>query len=255
MYRQIDNKYGPITFTDDIDVQEVSAYGGDWLICDAARVSSKHAVGSGPRILTDADKGLIKTLIKQRHGGPFGHGGLTVFVKAPIFVFREWRTHRIYMAQSTDDFSYSESSARYRPLQPIFYVPSLQRPVMKKENHKAMRPEFNPPTNEEYAKLYEQLAYGYQVEWNLYSEMLEDGVAPEIARSVLGTGIYSSMYVSCNPRSLMHFLSLRTHDENAAYVSYPQWEIEVAARIMENIFSQYWPHTYEAFTEFGRMGV
>ena len=37
--------------------------------------------------------------------------------------------------------------------------------------------------------------------------MLAAGVAREVARIVLPVGLYSSMYVTMNARSLMHFLS------------------------------------------------
>jgi len=61
-------------------------------------------------------------------------------------------------------------------------------------------------------------------------------------------------WVTCNPRSIMAFLSLRTNDETAKFVSYPLYEIEVAARIVEDIFSREWPLTYKAFVENGRVG-
>jgi thymidylate synthase (FAD) len=51
----------------------------------------------------------------------------------------------------------------------------------------------------------------------------------------------------------MSFLSLRTHDESAKYVSYPQAEIEEAARACEAIFAAGWPLTHAAFNEFGRV--
>ena len=46
--------------------------------------------------------------------------------------------------------------------------------------------------------------------------MLAAGVAREVARAVLPVGLFSSMYATCNARSLMHFLGLRTKHELAA---------------------------------------
>ena len=46
--------------------------------------------------------------------------------------------------------------------------------------------------------------------------MLAAGVAREVARAVLPVGLFSSMYATCNARSLMHFLGLRTQHELAA---------------------------------------
>jgi thymidylate synthase (FAD) len=50
----------------------------------------------------------------------------------------------------------------------------------------------------------------------------------------------------------MHFLSLRTHEPDAANVSYPQAEIEDCARQMEAAFARLYPLTHAAFCEFGR---
>jgi thymidylate synthase (FAD) len=68
-------------------------------------------------------------------------------------------------------------------------------------------------------------------------------------------GIYSNMYATCNMRSLMHFLSLRTEREapEAAYPSHPQYEIQQVADAMEKIFEQTWPLTYAAWAQSGRV--
>lgn len=240
-------------FTSDITVESIGSFGGDWLVVDAARVSSRHSEGSGPRVIeSKADIGLINGLIKQRHGAPFQHGNLTFYVEAPIFVFREWRTHRIAMVQSTDDFSYSEASARYRPLQPKFWVPEPDRPLKVIEGSSRMRPEYAKAEHGYYFDTLAVMKHAYSVSWTSYSAMIQAGVAPEVARAVLGTGVYSSMYVSCNPRSLMHFISLRTHDDSASFVSYPQHEIELAARTVESMLETGWPVTYQAFKDHGR---
>lgn len=241
-----------IILTSDIEVEFIAGYGGDWLTVDAARVSTKHSQGSGERIAdTAGERGLINGLISHRHKAPVQHGGVTVFVRAPVFVFREWRTHRIAMVQTTDDFAYSEASARYKPLEPVFYVPPPHRPLIDNGGSK-MRPSYEVPTPEQHKNLIDILEYAYGTQWAAYESALAMGAAPEIARAVIGTGIYSSMYVSGNPVSWFHFLSLRTHEPDALFVSYPQWEIEQAARILETILAELWPEAYAAFQRNGR---
>jgi thymidylate synthase (FAD) len=83
--------------------------------------------------------------------------------------------------------------------------------------------------------------------------MLDRGVAPEVARCVLGFGVYYSGWVTFNPRGLMAFLSLRTHDPDAKFVSYPQAEIDQAARKVEAIFKELFPITHDAFCKNGRV--
>jgi thymidylate synthase (FAD) len=243
-------------FTSKITVEPIGHYGGDWLIADAARVSSRHGEGSGPRdcAAIAADVGLIKALIKGRHGGPFGHGGLTFFVEAPIFVFREWRTHRVYMNQTTDDFSYSEASARYRPVIGKFWLPERERPIKKVEGYKPMRPEFE-RSPDDWVRLSWVLQQEIKDLWKAYQAALDDGIAPEVARSILPVSLYSAMYVSCNPRSLMHFLSLRVNSPDSLVPTYPQREIQEAAEIMERYFAEHWPVTYAHWVANGRTSV
>jgi thymidylate synthase (FAD) len=64
---------------------------------------------------------------------------------------------------------------------------------------------------------------------------------------------FSSLYMTMNPRSLMHFLSLRTTDERSRYASHPQWETDQVARGMEESFRARFPWTHAAFNEYGRV--
>jgi thymidylate synthase (FAD) len=61
------------------------------------------------------------------------------------------------------------------------------------------------------------------------------------------------MYATCNARSLMHFLALRTHREDARFVSHPQREIEMVAEQLEERFAELFPATWMAFQSNGRV--
>jgi thymidylate synthase (FAD) len=93
----------------------------------------------------------------------------------------------------------------------------------------------------------------YRQSYEAYQRMLAEGVAREVARAVLPVGLFSSMYATCNARSLMHFLSLRTKDERAKVPSFPQREIEMVAEKMERAWAQLMPLTHAAFNEHGRV--
>lgn len=192
------------------------------------------------------------TLYVRRNGKPmwcgntpFEHSAITFFVHAPIFVWREWHRHRI-------GFSYNEESARYKTLEPVFYAAPLDRPVLKVGGWKPGRPKFLVDAalvqrvNERNEKVY-RFAY------EQYLENLKDLADPGFARDCLPVGIYSSCWVTCNPRSLMSFLSLRTHHPEAVQVSYPLYEIEEAARTCEEMLAHGWPLTYTAFNKHGRV--
>ena len=81
--------------------------------------------------------------------------------------------------------------------------------------------------------------------------MLDAGVAREVARAVLPVGLYSSMYATCNARSLMHFLGLRTQHELATVPSFPQREIEMVGEQMEAEWARLMPLTHAAFNANG----
>ena len=122
------NSTPDIQFTSDITVRLIQQCGSDSIIAGAAWVST-----SGPEAESKAADdpakvpGLIRYLMKHRHGSPFEHGMLTMCVHAPIFVWREWHRHRI-------GWAYNEESGRYKTLAPVFYVPPSDRPMMKVEN-------------------------------------------------------------------------------------------------------------------------
>jgi thymidylate synthase (FAD) len=86
-----------------------------------------------------------------------------------------------------------------------------------------------------------------------YLEMLDAGVAREVARTVLPVGLYSSMYATCNARALMNFLSLRVKNADATFPSFPQREIEMVAEQMEQIWASLMPLTHAAFERNGRV--
>lgn len=238
-----------IQFKSDIDVEVIDRMGGDYMVVAAAKVSTtgleakKHAHAQD-----DANYGLINYLMKHRHGTPFEHGAITFFVHAPIFVWREWHRHRI-------GFSYNEESGRYKQLDPIFYLPPRDRPMMKVDGWKPGRPKFlHCDSDTKFDELCDNLRTEYGRSYAAYERNLALGVDPGLARDCLPVGIYSGCWVTCNPRSLMAFLSLRVHHPDAAFVSYPLHEINVAADKCEAALKAGWPLTHRAFVENGRVG-
>lgn len=233
-------------YRSDIGVKLVQHVGDDASIVAAAKVSVEGA-GAVRHLEAEATAGLVRYLMKMRHGTPFEHAQMTFHVEAPIFVWREWHRHRI-------GFSYNEESARYKTLDPVFYLPAPHRPMMKVDDWKPGRPKFTVCEKEHvYESLIANLRISYEEAYRRYLWNLDLGIDPGLARDCLPVGIYSSCWVTCNPRSLMAFLSLRTHEPSAQAVSYPLWEIGQAARQCEAEFARLFPVTHAAFCEFGRV--
>lgn len=233
-----------VRFRSDMDVQLMQHMGSDSAIVAAAKVSTKGA-DSREDFNKAAGLGLIDFLMRNRHGTPFEHNAMTFLIKAPIFVFREFHRHRI-------GWSYNEESGRYKQLEPVFYVPAEDRALVQvgKPGHYV----FVPGNAEQYIDTTNALKQSHQVAYNLYTQMLNiTGTAREVARMGLPVGIYSSMYATCNARSLMAFLSLRTKREGSTFPSYPQREIEMVAEQMEDFFSDIFPITHASFCAHGRV--
>ena len=188
-------------------------------------------------------KGLINYLMRDRHGSPFEHTSVTFYVQAPIFVFREFMRHRIA--------SYNEESGRYKELEPTFYVPAPERKLI--QIGKVGAYEFVEGSRDQFLVTDESIKDGCIFAYEKYTEMLNAGVAREVARAVLPVTTYSSMFVTMNARSLMNFLSLRTSREGTLFPSFPQREIEMVAEKMEEFFAEKMPITYATFNKNGRV--
>jgi thymidylate synthase (FAD) len=234
-----------LLFRDGVTVQLVRSAAADSDVIWSARVSTAGEQ-SLEALTQDPEKsaGLINFLMRDRHGTPFEHNSMTFFISAPIFVFREFHRHR-------SGWSYNEESGRYRNLEPVFYVPGADRKLV--QQGRPGRYEFVDGTPEQQAVVNERMEEAYRASYTAYQEMLEAGVAREVARAVLPVGLFSSMYATCNARSLMHFLSLRTKKENATVPSFPQREIEMVAEGMEAEFARLMPLTHAAFEKHGRV--
>lgn len=224
-------------FRSDMTVELIDSMGGDASVVRSARVSSGSVADDSTR-----DVGLINYLMRDRHGSPFEHAVFTFRIEAPIFVFREFMRHRMA--------SYNEESGRYKELEPVFYVPGPERKLQQIGKPGAYT--FEDGTYDQKVMVAPATMRVYDEAYSTYKKMLDKGIAREVARVVLPVGIYSSMYVTMNARSLMNFLSLRS-DEQGTYPSFPQWEIAEVARQMELIFSEKMPNTHMSFVKNGRV--
>lgn len=228
-----------IIYRSDMTVGLVNSMASDEAVVMAARVSTGASNGSD----LIKDMGLINYLMRDRHGSPFEHNAFTFYIEAPIFVFREFMRHRVA--------SYNEESGRYKELEPVFYSPGPERKLIQVGKPGAYT--FEPGTDEDFEIVDNAIFLASEDSYIQYQEMLDQGIAREVARMVLPVNIYSSMYVTMNARSLMNFLSLRTTNPESKVPSFPQREIEMVAEKMEEFFAQKMPITYASFNKNGRV--
>jgi thymidylate synthase (FAD) len=224
-------------FRSDMHVELIESCVSDEMVAKAARVSTGTDHSSAD------PEGLINYLMRDRHGSPFEHGIITFRVEAPIFVWREHMRHRMA--------NYNEESGRYTQLKPDFYIPGPDRNLVQVGKPGAYS--FVPGNEPQYLAM---VAAIKRMSTNCYAEyqsMLDLGIAREVARMVLPVNIYSSAYVTMNPRALMNFLSLRRKAPESRFPSFPQREIEMVAEKYEDIFEDRMPLTHAAFVNNGRV--
>lgn len=197
--------------------------GDDTSIVNSARVSFGKQITE----VEEKDRKLIKYLLAHEHGTPLEHNSLTFLVKCPIFIARQWLRHRIA--------SYNEISFRYVEATEEFYIPHKFREQSQNNRQASIEATF---TDEHQAANTEIYQTAVSNAFNSYQELLEKGVAREQARGVLPLTTYTQYYFTCNLRSFLHFVRLRSH-------AGAQWEIQQYANSMLQQAKKIFPHTIE----------
>jgi thymidylate synthase (FAD) len=207
------------------------AMASDLSVVNAARVSFARRKD----VMEEADAGLIRFLMRERHGTPFEHNAFRFHIRAPIFVAREWFRHRVG--------SFNEFSMRYAKATDEFYVPAPED--VRSQVGKPGAYSFEPVDAELAQTTREELAAVYAAAYAAYERLVELGVARELARAAMPVGAYTEFYWTVNARALMNFVSLRAAET-------AQREIRRYADAVEQLFAERMPVTHEAFVAAGR---
>ena len=198
----------------------------DLSVVNSARVS----FGRRKEEMDDSDAGLIRFLMRDRHGTPFEHNSFRFHIRAPIFVAREWMRHRVG--------SFNEFSLRYARATDDFYVPEPDD--VRTQVGKPGAYSFEPVASELAEQTRDELQAVYEQAFATYERLVEAGVARELARCVIPVGAYTEFYWTVNARALMNFISLRNAET-------AQREIRRYAEAVETFFAEAMPVTHAAF--------
>jgi thymidylate synthase (FAD) len=198
----------------------------DLSVVNGARVSFARR----KEVMDESDEGLIRFLMRDRHGTPFEHNAFRFHVRAPLFVAREWFRHRVG--------SFNEFSMRYAKATDDFYVPEADD--VRSQVGKPGAYSFEPVDAELAERTREELQTVYESAYSAYTSLVEQGVARELARLVIPMGAYTEFYWTVNARSLMNFVSLRAAET-------AQREIRSYAEACERFFTEKMPITHAAF--------
>jgi len=162
--------------------------GSDLSVVNAARVSF-HKVSDEFKA---GDEKLIKYLATHKHFSPFNHAFLSFRVKAPIFVARQMVKHKF--------LPWNEVSRRYVDEEPEFYIPDARaRADNVKQGSK----------DEEVEGAESTLVGATDFGLKCYNGLLLQGVAPEVARSILPQNMMSEWIWSGTLGAFADMLRLR----------------------------------------------
>src|SRR2546421_11982880 len=204
----------------------------DLSVVNGARVSfARHKT-----VMEENDEGLIRFLMRDRHGSPFEHNSFRFHIRTPIFVAREWFRHRVG--------SFNEFSMRYAKATDDFYVPKADD--VRSQVGKPGAYSFEPVDAELAERTREELREVYDIAFATYERLVEAGVARELARVVMPVGAYTEFFWTVNARALMNFVSLRAAEA-------AQREIRRYAEACERFLEAKMPVTHAAFVAAGRI--
>jgi thymidylate synthase (FAD) len=202
------------------------ALADDLSVVNAARVSFARR----KEAMDESDEGLIRFLMRERHGTPFEHNSFRFHVRCPLFVAREWFRHRVG--------SFNEFSMRYARATDDFYVPEPED--VRTQVGKPGAYSFEPVDDALAERTRWELQDVYDHAYATYERLVEAGVARELARCVLPVGAYTEFYWTVNARALMNFVSLRAAEA-------AQREIRRYADAVERFLAEHMPVTHAAF--------
>ena len=206
-------------------IKVLDSMGGDGAIVGSARISYQK----GTQIKNN-DVGLINYLLRHKHWSPAEGSVLSLDIKLPMFVARQWMRHKL--------IAVNEVSARYSLLPSENYIPD-EIHIQSKDNMQGREDELV----DDQGEMRDAMKENFDQCYKLYESMLERGVAREIARIVLPAGIYTHVILTTNLRDLIHFIDQRA-DQHA------QYEIRVYAEALKEILKEWCPAAYQAAVDY-----
>ena len=219
-------------------VDLVDWMGSDLSVVNAARVSFNkesswdYADSHVPiKSLPEKDSKLIKYLAKHDHFTPFCHPQISLRIKCPIFVRAQLGKHQIGLVMN-------EVSRRYVTFEPEIYTPLWRNAPTdgaKQGSSGAIEDmDICIRMRQEYDAVAKECL-------DLYSKLIQDGVAPEQARSILPQGTYTEFVWTGSLYAFARVYNLRID-------AHAQWEIQQYAKAIDKLIAPLFPVSWQTLT-------
>ena len=184
-------------------------------------------------------EGLLNYCIRHNHISIFEQASMCVEVITPMAIATQLLRHR--------SFCFQQFSMRYSTNEELkdllgeygspYYLPEEARLQDTKNRQNSVVSDDATLTD----AMQNTMQSAYNITNLCYNDLLERGIAKEVARFVLPQGGFTRLYVSGSCRSWMHYLGVRD-DEGVV-----QWEHVELARAIKPIFATQFPTVYNAY--------
>jgi len=212
-------------------VSYISHMGDDLTVVNAARVSfsNKHT-----EFVTD-EMQLARTG-KDEHFSPFCHPQITLHMRMPIFVARQFM-------KSTVGVAFNEVSRRYVDDTPAVFKPLADAWRLRAANIKQGSSSDTVTQSELFPFQGKPIDENVGLTLDLYEELIEKNVAPELARVILPLSTYTEFWVTMSLAAAFRIYRLRTH-------SHAQKEIQDYANAMGELITPLFPYSWKHMVAF-----
>ena len=143
--------------------------------------------------------GLLKYCIKHQHWSVFEQSSMTLEIETTRAIAAQILRHR--------SFTYQEFSQRYAASTALG---KIDLPELRRQDTKNRQNSIDDLDPEVVETLNRQIETLFTASTNLYSQMLEAGVAKECARMVLPLATPTRIYMTGSCRSWIHYINLRS---------------------------------------------
>ena len=217
-----------------MQVQYVDNMGSDINVVNAARCSFAKEV---KEFDLEKDTKLINYLAKHNHWSPLAHTSISIRVKAPIFMARQFVKHQIGLV-------WNEESRRYIDDSPEFYLPQVWR--NKPENAKqgssgvhSMEVLYGKNGKDGCRDLVYEVQEVVEESLDLYNSLIKEGVAAEQARMILPQNTMTNWIWTGSLVAFARVVKLRTEE-------HAQKEAQELAKLIEEVVAPLYPVSWKA---------
>lgn len=203
-----------------------------WATPDAEELLAYMARVSNPKHQDKPAGFLIKYLIDNHHWSPFEMVNLCVEINTTREIARQILRHR--------SFSFQEFSQRYAEVSLLPEACLKEARLQDPKNRQSSIEVNDELLQEQWVKAQLEVVNTAR---SKYEWALRNGIAKEVARSVLPEGLTTSrMYMNGTLRSWIHFLNLRSGNGT-------QKETQEVAQMIKEIIEPLFPVSFKALVE------